>query len=284
MAVFLTGDTHGGSDIGKVRDFSRVATGHLSREDYLIILGDFGLVWSNPPSRQETQLLDWLDAQPWTTLFIDGNHENFDLLDAMPPHAWHGGLVHEVRPHVLHLMRGETFEIGGHSFFALGGAHSIDREWRTPHRSWWEQEVPDARQREHLASRVAKIDSVDYVLTHCPPTGCYEWYRSRFPRFWGPSDEYTDWLEEHVEGAFTYRRWFYGHLHFDLPLDEPHTLLFNQVFDLDGTGLTTYGTAMGLCQDGQPHSFELGYDAPKPGERHGRSFYRCARCGMRLER
>lgn len=26
---------------------------------------------------------------------------------------WHGGKVHELRPHVLHLMRGQVFEIDG---------------------------------------------------------------------------------------------------------------------------------------------------------------------------
>jgi hypothetical protein len=35
-----------------------------------------------------------------------------------------------------------------------------------------------------------------------------------------------------VEGRLRYRRWFYGHLHFDLPDDEPHTLLFNHVLRL----------------------------------------------------
>lgn len=237
MAVFLTGDTHGELDFGKVVDFSRAAADKLTRDDYLIILGDFGFVWADPPTEREGARLDWLDGQPWTTLFIDGNHENFDLLDALPVHTWHGGRIHQVRSHVLHLMRGERFEIGGHSFFVVGGGHSVDKEWRTPHVTWWPQEAPGGEERTRIAARARELGQVDYVLTHVPPTGCYERYRRRFPKFWGPSDEYTDWLEEHIEGAFSYRRWFYGHLHFDLPDDEPHTLLFNHVFDLDGTGL-----------------------------------------------
>ncbi len=284
MAVFLTGDTHGDMDIGKVEELSRTARDRLSRDDFLIVLGDFGLVWRDPPSEGEARRLDWLEAQPWTTLFVDGNHENFDLLYAMPEVPWHGGRVHEVRPHVLHLMRGERFEIGGHSFFVVGGAHSIDREWRTPQVSWWPQEVPSEEERQRIARRAKTLGNVDYVLTHCPPTGCYDRYRQRFSGFWGPSDEYTDWLERHIEGTFAYRRWFFGHLHFDLPLDEPHTLLYNQVFDLDGCGLTTFGTDMGHCPDGQAHAFEMGWDPPAPGERHGHGFYRCARCGLRLER
>lgn len=284
MAVFLTGDTHGRADIGKVEEFSLVAQGKLTRKDCLIVLGDFGLVWGDPASASEEQTLMWLESQPWTTLFVDGNHENFDLLDSLPVEQAYGGMVHRVRPHVLHLIRGETYDIGGHRFFVVGGAHSIDKEWRTPHKSWWPQEVPDEHERARIADRARSLGSVDYVLTHCPPTGCYERYRERFSGFWGPSDEYTDWLEEHLEGVFSYKRWFYGHLHFDLPLDEPHTLLFNQVFDLDATGLCVYGTHMGCCPDGAAHVYEMGYEPPAIGERHGRSFYRCSRCGKRLER
>ncbi len=236
MAVFLTGDTHGEIDMGKVDAFAKAAQG-LTRDDALIILGDFGLVWSDPPSEKERHRLDWLESQPFTTYFVDGNHENFDLLECLPRTTRAGGPVHEVRPHVVHLMRGHTYGIGGHSFFVVGGAHSIDAQWRTPHRSWWPQEVPDDEERLRIAAAAQAVGEVDYVLTHCPPTGCYEWYRSRYQGFWGPSDEYTDWLEEHIEGAFRYRRWFYGHLHMDLPYDEGHTVLFNEVFDLDCTGL-----------------------------------------------
>lgn len=281
MAVFLTGDTHGESDIGKIDRFSKVA-GNLMRDDALIILGDFGLVWKDPPSPGERARLDWLEAQPWTTFFVDGNHENFDMLDAMPVTTRYGGRVHEVRPHVIHLMRGEAYTIGGHTFFVAGGAHSIDVHWRTPHVSWWEQESPSEEERAHIARVAEELDEVDYVLTHCPPTGSYNRYRARFPKFWGPSDEYTDWLEEHVEGAFAYKQWFYGHLHMDLPLDGRHVVLFNEVYDLDGTGLTAFGSDMGPCVEGAVHQWEKCYHQ-EPGEKHSHAWYECSACGRRIE-
>ncbi|MBR3235312.1 MAG: metallophosphatase, partial [Atopobiaceae bacterium] len=67
MAVFLTGDTHGSIDVGKVKEFARVAEGRLCRDDYLIILGDFGVIWHDPPSQAETDLLAWYETAPWTT-------------------------------------------------------------------------------------------------------------------------------------------------------------------------------------------------------------------------
>jgi hypothetical protein len=229
--IYLTGDIHGDISVRRLASDGFPEGRTLTWDDYVIVLGDFGLVWYGSDS--DEYWLDWLEDRPWTTLFIDGNHENFDLLDALPVHSWHGGRIHRVRPHVLHLMRGERFEIGGHSFFVVGGGHSIDKEWRTPHVTWWPQEAPSDEERTRIAARARELGQVDYVLTHVPPTGCYERYRQRFPKFWGPSDEYTDWLEEHVEGVLTYRRWYFGHLHMDLPDDRPHTVLYNQVVPLD---------------------------------------------------
>ena len=80
MAIFITGDTHG--------DFSRLlpAAFHeqrdLTKEDYLIICGDFGGVWDGGDAEQ--QWLDWLETRSFTTLFVSGNHENYDLLRNYP--------------------------------------------------------------------------------------------------------------------------------------------------------------------------------------------------------
>ena len=77
MAIFLTGDTH-----GRFERFSAEAFPlgkELTKEDYVIILGDFGGIWEQSESnKNENHWLTWLDEKPWTTLFIDGNPENYD--------------------------------------------------------------------------------------------------------------------------------------------------------------------------------------------------------------
>ena len=70
--------------------------------------------------------MDWLEGKPFTTLFVDGNHENFDRLYAYPVEEWHGGKVHKIRPSVIHMMRGQVFAIDGKSVFTFGGASSHD--------------------------------------------------------------------------------------------------------------------------------------------------------------
>ena len=46
---------------------------------------------------RHTYWLNWLDKEPFTTLFVDGNHENIARLNALPVHQWHGGKVHFIR-------------------------------------------------------------------------------------------------------------------------------------------------------------------------------------------
>ncbi len=166
MAIYVTGDTHGSQSHGRfsVDGFMhRFNTSsfpeqkELGKEDYVIICGDFGGVWDTnrfcvQESPEEKNSLDWLENKPFTTLFIPGNHENYDrligchderLLDSwfyakMPPEEkeklrrgypkelWHGGHVRVLRPSVLMLERGDIFLIDGKYCFAFGGARSHD--------------------------------------------------------------------------------------------------------------------------------------------------------------
>ena len=122
--IYATGDTHG--------NFQRFAPEHfpeqagMTKEDYMIICGDFGGVWDG--GKKEERNLDWLEDLPFTTLFISGNHENFDLLRKYPTEEWNGGKIQRIRPHVIHLMRGQVFDLQGYSFFTMGGARSHDIE------------------------------------------------------------------------------------------------------------------------------------------------------------
>ena len=57
---------------------------------------------------------------------MDGKHENFTRLYNYPVEEWYGGKVHKIRDSVLHLMRGEIFNIDNKNFFTFGGAKSHD--------------------------------------------------------------------------------------------------------------------------------------------------------------
>lgn len=240
MTVFLTGDIHSGLDLGKLsaRDWPQGQL--LTRDDYVIVLGDFGLPWTKPAHPDQAYWLDWLERSPWTTQFVDGNHENYSLLAAYPSEEWHGGRVQRITPHVLHLERGYVFSLMGMTFFVMGGAHSVELFERIPYKTWWPEEIPSQEERERALYSARQAGSVDFVLTHSPSARGVR----RLCAAAGldlPSieiHEYMEWLDK-LAGAFTWKRWYYGHMHMDLPDLEPMTPLFDDIVELPSGRVAT---------------------------------------------
>ena len=210
MTVYVTGDTHGTADLGKLRPRRFEAGNRLTKDDYVIVAGDFGLVWDGSDSERDTR--EWLDARPWTTLFVDGNHENHELLASLPVEKWHGGLVHRVSGSILHLMRGQVFDLDGLSVFAMGGAESVDRQWRVPYRSWWPEEIPNADERSLAEANLAARNwSVDYVVTHEAP---YRVLDLMYGDDQIESDDFPRWLDG-IAACLSFDVWYFGHHHID---------------------------------------------------------------------
>ena len=136
--LFAYGDIHG--MLGFREFVERCKRSNLTADDYVVILGDFGLVWLGQGI--EVSFLDELDKVEWTTLWIDGNHENFDLLKKYHHYYWNGSKVQFIRPRVIHLCRGQVYEIAGKKIFTFGGAQSYDRGQRVYGKSIWEDEIP----------------------------------------------------------------------------------------------------------------------------------------------
>ena len=226
--IYITGDLHGTAEYGRHRLSARSwpEGRSLTRSDTVIVAGDFGYVWDG--SRSDAYWLDWLDARPWTTCFVDGNHENHRMLADLPVAEWSGGLVHVVRPHVLHLMRGQVFDMSGTRVFAMGGASSHDREWREEGVSWWPEEVPsDAERAEAIGNLDAAGWSVDYVVTHEAPAALAEalaWECNR-PH---SCDVHQAFLQE-VDDRLDCKTWFFGHYHDDEWRDDRHRLIYHDV-------------------------------------------------------
>ncbi|MGI6110432.1 MAG: metallophosphoesterase family protein, partial [Eubacteriaceae bacterium] len=121
--IYITGDCHGNYSRFARENFPQQDS--MTKDDFMIVCGDFGL-WEDSP--RENKVMDALQDLPFTILWVDGNHENYDLIRTFPVQKWHGGNVQFIRPNVIHLMRGQVFEIDGYSFFTFGGAncHDID--------------------------------------------------------------------------------------------------------------------------------------------------------------
>lgn len=245
--VLTTGDTHGNFLRFRSENFPEQES--MTKSDYVIICGDFGGVWDG--SKKERQALDWLESLPFTVLFVSGNHENFDLLKKLPVEEWHGGKVQFIRPHVIHLLRGQVFEIEGYTFFTMGGASSHDisdgildpyaddfeeQYWfmrrlhcsfRVDHHSWWKEELPSDEEYTEALKTLKQIDwAADYIITHCAPNSVVKKLNPDYDL-----DPLTAFLEK-IRRKAKFHYWLFGHYHDNKIIDERYVLLWEQIVQI----------------------------------------------------
>lgn len=232
MSIYITGDLHGNIDIKKLNTKNFPEQKELTKNDYVAITGDFGLVWDN--SNEEKYWQKWLAEKSFTTLFVDGNHENFDLLNKYPVEQWHGGKVHKINDSIIHLMRGQVFNIDGKKFFTFGGASSVDKAHRVEHISWWKEELPTyAEFEEGLDNLDRNNGKVDYILTHT----CSSSTLKVIQRLWGfspkPEDSVNKFLEV-IENKTKFKHWYFGHFHENCEnISDNQTMLYDRIIKLE---------------------------------------------------
>lgn len=225
--IFVTGDLHGHLDIHKLNTKRFPIQKKLTKDDYVIVCGDFGLVWGGEYAKEDRHWQKWLNEKTFTTLFVDGNHENHDLLQQYPVTEWHGGKMHQIQPSVLHLMRGQVFEINGRTFFTMGGAASHDKKYRTEGRSWWPGELPSKEEYTEAERNLAEAGwKVDYILTHCAPTSVQSYFGAGS---YAP-DPLTNFLESLYERV-QWQMWYLGHYHVDKPFGK-YRILYDDIIEI----------------------------------------------------
>lgn len=219
--IFLTGDVH------NYRDYERLKKSNvlkkLSKEDYLIVCGDLGINLDNG------EFLNELKQSKYTVLFIDGNHENFPYLNSFPVEFWKGGKVHKIADNIYHLMRGQIFHLENLSFFTFGGAKSIYRKDMKEGLNYWNnlEEATELEMSEGIANLSKENFSVDYVITHTCPSIYLPLLSSYLTIFLEESK--TNIYLDKIENLLNYKKWFFGHFHEDLELNQKTELLFYNI-------------------------------------------------------
>lgn len=220
--IYITGDTHIPIDIHKLSSKRFIEQDSMTKDDHVIICGDFGGIWNG--GNEDKYWIKWLKNKSFTTLFVDGNHENFDMLNALPKTEYCGGSVHKVEDGIYHLMRGEVYNISGKRFFAFGGAASHDRAFRTEGKNWWKAEMPSENEYINAENNLkANSYSVDFIITHCAPTSI-----QRIMSIEYESNRITDFFEG-IKDKTVYDKWFFGHYHMDMAIDERFTAVYSDI-------------------------------------------------------
>lgn len=191
-------------------------------------------------------------VEGYTTAFVLGNHENYDAYKDYPREEWHGGQIQRIRPSVLHLMRGQVYELNGRKFFTMGGASSHDIQdgilepddpdfeekfqqleqrgalFRVNHRSWWAEELPSEAEYLEARANLARVHwNVDYIISHCCPSSIQDVFSGGMFK----KDALTEFFDE-VRQKCTFQYWFFGHYHSNMVIEKRYAMLYEQIIRL----------------------------------------------------
>ena len=229
MSFFITGDTHGTLDLDKVIRFFDEHEGEYSEEDYLIICGDVGVCGFSASRERATR--EALRNLPVTVLFVDGNHEHHQNLNDYPVEEWNGGKVHRIENTIIHLMRGQVYDINGTTFFTFGGAHSVDRYMRQEGIDWFPEEIPSREEYEEGWKNLEKTGfQVDYIISHTAPREV-----AAAIGFGELSDDEIE-LRQYLQRVADYTdfaAWYFGHFHQDEEVEGQFFCLYDDIIELE---------------------------------------------------
>lgn len=216
--IYMTSDFH-----GELCRFDDKKIRKLKKGDSLIICGDFGFIWDG--GAHEEKILKKLGKRKYNILFVDGTHENFDLLEDYPITMWNGGKVQNISGNLYHLLRGQVYELEGKKIFTFGGGASDDKQMRIDTGKWWEAEMPTITEMHEGVDNLYKHNlTVDYIVTHEPSP--------RVRAIQNNSKLDKTQLEvyfEEISKTVTYEKWYFGSLHIDRVITAKHFALFNNV-------------------------------------------------------
>lgn len=164
--ILVAGDWHGNSYAAQ----SCMEDAERENCDAIFQVGDFGVSpGPDRPIRFVTNVSNLANRWGIPVYFIDGNHENFDAIDEWLANADRDENGHiEVATNVFYVPRGSVWEWDDKVYAAMGGAASIDRDWRTEGYDYFKQELIGFSEVYELFNKNDLLDGrrIDYFFTH----------------------------------------------------------------------------------------------------------------------
>ena len=224
--VYYMGDIHG-NPLPAVFACRQM---NMTHEDTLVLLGDVGANYYG--DERDARTKKSLAKLGPKILCIHGNHEmRPESITSYSSKVWRGGKVwyEPERPSLLFAADGEMFDLEGIKHLTIGGAYSVDKQYRLERGyGWWADEQPSEKIKAKVTQTLDQVDwKVDVVLSHTCPFR-YE-PREAFLPFIDQStvDDSTEkWLDT-IEEKLAYQYWFCGHWHIEKHIDKMRFLFHN---------------------------------------------------------
>jgi len=217
--IHITGDLHIPYDI------AHITQGRCPPTNYLIVLGDFGLIWKGQPDPEEIYWTEWFNKKEYTTLFLPGNHENYERLNTFPDVPLFDSTVKQISDKIYMLKTAHLYTIENKTIFTFGGATSTDKEYRTNMVDWWEDEVPTQKE-YYKGYSLLHSTPVDYILTHTLPSTLVP---DIFPE--RKADPVSLMLQDYFKIA-TFKHWYCGHFHMDIAVHPSVSIVYSNILHL----------------------------------------------------
>ena len=231
MTIYVTGDTHGGLNMKKLESKRFPEGKRLTKNDYVVIMGDFG-VWQN---KRAYNFLFWLEDKPFTTLFVEGNHEDYNFLKTFPEVDMFGSKVRKISNSIYQLKRGEIYNIDGYKVFTFGGARSIDRftACRQEGIDWFPEEECTYEEECYALNNLEKNNNkVDLIFAHTCAKSTLDELINIYNMFREDYDAQNKFLEQ-VKNTVDYKAFFFGHMHKDYKVNDKELALYERIVNVD---------------------------------------------------
>lgn len=211
--IYITGDTH--------RDFSRIYKLEKDTDNMLIVLGDVGINYYL--NEEDKNYKEYLKKLKLKLFCVRGNHEERpENISTYKEVEMFGGkvFIEEEHPNLIFAKDGETYNIDGKKILVIGGAYSVDKQYRLLHGyKWFKEEQLTKKEMDTILAKV-KGKHFDIVLSHTCP---YK-YEPREVFMQGLDQSKVDKSMEHfldeIEENISYDKWYCGHYHTEKQVDK----------------------------------------------------------------
>ena len=211
--IYITGDTH--------RDFRRLNNLCLSTNDMIIVLGDAGINYYL--NEEDYKYKQYLSKFKIKIFCIRGNHEERpEKINTYKETDMFGGkvFVEDEYPNLIFAKDGEVYDIDGKSVLVIGGAYSVDKNYRILYgHQWFKDEQLSKNEMKNILNKV-KGKHFDIVLTHTAPFK----YEPKEVFMSGIDQSKVDKSMEHfldeIEENISYDKWYCGHYHTEKQIDK----------------------------------------------------------------
>lgn len=235
MRWYITGDTHGNfTRFSKLNEYQ-----DKTQQIGVIVLGDCAVNWTLDPERDaglKRQLHNRYHNFQW--YLVRGNHDarpkDVPTMEIMYDNNVCGNVWYEPAYSNIHYLQdGSIYNIDGHTCLVIGGAYSVDKNYRLARGAIWHKNEQLNEIERHEIFNTIKNCNVDIVLTHTAPIS------------WEPTDVFLPmldqssvdksmelWLDK-VRQSITFKIWLFGHYHRDRAERPGVQMMYTAIEELD---------------------------------------------------